>query len=207
MKYQWPAPLEEAYELELLRFVKRLRVRQSGVEFTPEWLDDSTLRYFSALTNLSELQMHNLQVSSFMPSIQLYFGHFAPTLRRLSLLEPKGSCRQILYFIGLFPNLQNLTLRRPLLIGEEDSAANLALVPLSTPPLCGSLMLVSYEGKALVEGMIESFGGLRFRHMHLHEVKCTRLLLEKSAATLEGLRLYPTDSYGEYFSQGNVEAS
>lgn len=48
-----------------------------------------------------------------------------------------------------------------------------------------------------MEDMITLFSGLRFRHMDLFEVKCTQLLLGACADTLETLRLYPTDSYGE----------
>jgi hypothetical protein len=202
-KYQWPKPLKESHELQLLPFVKRLRIRQRvGFKFSSERLDSSTLCYFSALTNLQELHIQDLQIPSFMPNIQQYFGHFAPSLRQLSLLEPKGSCRQLLYFIGLFPNLQHLILFRPLLTDEAEGAADLALIPPSIPPLSGWMLLVCYKGKALIEGMIELFGGLRFRCMHLHEVEHTRLLLEACAGTLETLRLHPTDSYGEDFPKG-----
>ena len=45
--------------------------------------------------------------------------------------------------------------------------------------------------------MIALFGGLRFRYMDLFGVKCVQLLLDACAETLETLRLYPTDRYGE----------
>ena len=48
-----------------------------------------------------------------------------------------------------------------------------------------------------MKDMITFFGGLRFRYMALFRVKCVRLLLHACADTLEGLRLYPTDPYGE----------
>ena len=35
--------------------------------------------------------------------------------------------------------------------------------------------------------------------MDLFRVKCVRLLLDTCAETVETLRLYPTDSYGEVF--------
>ncbi|KAF9786186.1 hypothetical protein BJ322DRAFT_773678 [Thelephora terrestris] len=50
--------------------------------------------------------------------------------------------------------------------------------------------------------MITLFGGLWFHHMDLFGVKCLPLLLEKCAETLETLRLYPTDPYGEAFFAG-----
>ena len=108
-KYQWPRPLKNGYKLGLLPLVKRFRIRLGNFrEFTPGRLGRRTLRYFSALTNLQELGIDHIQVSSFMPNIQQCFGHFSPTLRFLALKEPNGSCRQTLHFVGLFPNLQDL---------------------------------------------------------------------------------------------------
>ena len=133
--------------------------------------------------------MQYLQVSSFMPNVRQYFGHFAPTLRSLSLLQPKGPYRHILYFIGLFPNLQDLKLYRPL----TEEGETTALAPLSTPPLRGALWLTYCDGEAFIEGMTEFFGGLHFRHIYLFEVKCAELVLESCAETAETVRQYPVD--------------
>ena len=197
-KYLWPGPLQNSYELGLLPLVgKRFRFR---LDFYPDnkfTLNDHTLRYFSALTNLQELGIDHLRVPDFMPNIQRCFGHFAPTLRFLALKEPEGSCRQILYFIGLFPHLQDLKLFYRTPIENRESTADLELVPLSIPPLCGRLTLTHFTWVRLVEDMIALFGGLHFRYMDLFRVKCVRLLLAACAETLEVLRLYPTDPYGE----------
>jgi hypothetical protein len=198
----WPRPLRESYKLGLLPLVKRFRIRlryHRVSEFTPKQLDRRTLSYFSALTNLQELGIDNLQVSSFMPSIQRYFGHLSPTLRFLALKEPEGSCRQILYFIGLFPNLQDLKLHYSIPIDEQESTADATLVPLSIPPLRGRLTLTCFTREKLVKEMIFLFGGLRFRQMDLFGVKCMRLLLDACRAALETLKLYPTDGCGEEF--------
>jgi hypothetical protein len=201
-RYLWPRPLQKSYELGLLPLVTRLRIRLDYyrlVKFTPEWLDGQTLRYFSALTNLQELGIDNLQVSSFMPTIKQCFGHFSPTLRFLALSKPDGSCRQVLYFIGLFPNLQDLKLHCFPFTNAQESTADAALVPLSIPPLQGRLTLTDFERPSLIEDMVALFGGLRFRYMDLFMVGCVRLLLDACAETLETLRLYPTDPYGEEF--------
>ena len=181
------------------------RIRMAGYicyrKFTPEWLGSRTLRCFSALTNLQELGIDNLQVSSFMPNIQKYFGHFAPTLRFLALREPEGSCRQILYLIGLFPNLQDLKLCYPIPSQEQESTADSTLVPLFVPPLRGRLTLTCFTREALLKDMIALFGGLRFKYMDLFRVKGVPLLLDACAETLETLRLYPTDPYGESYKR------
>ena len=196
-KYMWPKPLQNSRELGLLPLIKRFRVRIAyypGVKFT---LDDHTLHYFSALTNLQELGIDHLHVPDFMWDIQRSFGHLAPTLRFLALKAPKGSCRQILYFIGFFPNLQDLKLCHRSPTEERESTADAELVPLSAPPLRGQLTLTCFTRVKLVEDMITLFGGLRFRRMDLFRVRCTQLLLGACAETLETLRLYPTDICGE----------
>jgi len=198
-KYYWPGPLRNSYRLGLLPLVKRFRIRLFPLyrqKFTPEWLGRRTLRHFSALTNLQELGIDCLQVSAFMPTIRQCFGHFSPTLRSLALKEPDGSSRQILYLIGLFPKLQDLSLNS-FLTDEEESEVDAELTPLSIPPLRGRLTLARFTGENLVKDMITFFGGIHFRRMDLFMVNCVRLLLDACAETLEALRLYPTDPYGE----------
>ena len=209
-KYLWPTPLKNSYNLGLLPLVKRFRIRGCAFPtkmFTLKWLDNRALCYLSALTNLQELGIDDLHLSSFMPDIQRYFGHFAPTLRLLSLWEPKGSCREILYFIGLFPNLQDLKLCYHHLKKENDGMVDSELVPLFVPPLGGRLILTCFTRDTLVKEMIAFFKGLRFRYMDLFRVTCTRLLLTACSETLEILRLYPTDNFGEYLFSGEAEGS
>ena len=206
-RYFWPRPLKRSYKLGLLPLVKRLRIRMDVMDwkwyggFAPHRLGWRTLRYFSALTNLQELGIDFLQIPSFMPNIRRYFGHFSPTLRLLALRHPRGSCRQILYFIGLFSNLQDLKICYESLWDEWESGADATLVPLSVPPLRGWLTLTCFTRENIVKDMISLFGGLRFRHMDLFRVKCVRLLLDACAETLETLRLYPSDPYGEEFPE------
>ncbi|KAF9786164.1 hypothetical protein BJ322DRAFT_772528 [Thelephora terrestris] len=197
----WPVPLKKMYELGLLPLVKRFRIRLLHCShgcFTPERLDERNLRYFSALRNLQELGIDDLQLYRFMPDLQRYFGHLSPTLRFLALRQPNGSSRQIVYFIGLFPNLQDLKLCYTSLRYEEENMADTTLVPPSSPPLRGRLTLALFTRTQIVKDMVTLFGGLRFHRMDLFGVRCLPLLLEKCTETLETLRLYPTDPYGEF---------
>ena len=66
-------------------------------------------------------------------------------------------------------------------------------------------MLTCFRREDLVKNMIDLFGGLHFRHMDLFRVQCVRLLLDACTETLETLRLYPTDPYGEEFRKGEKE--
>jgi hypothetical protein len=197
-RYQWPTPLRQSHDLGLLPLVERFRIRLTFCgEFTPKRLRGYDLHCFSALTNLQELGIDHLQISSFMPNLRQCFGHFAPTLRFLALKKPRGSSRQILYFIGLFPKLQNLKLFYSFPEQDPESTADAELVPLSVPPLRGRLTLTCLAGERLVKDMMAVFGGLRFRSMDLFRVRCTQLLLGACAETLETLWLYPTDVDGK----------
>jgi len=66
------------------------------------------MRHFFELTNVQELGIGYLNIPKFMPRIRRYFRGFMPTVRSLALREPKGSRRQIVYFIGLFQHLEDL---------------------------------------------------------------------------------------------------
>ena len=199
--HRCPKPLRRSYSLGLLPLIKRFRIRVEFCDFDPDWFNRHTLRCFSALTNLQELGVDYLQLSGFIPNLRRYFGHLSPTLRFLALKAPRGSCRQILYFVGFFPNLQDLKLQDPTpsLLKEQDDIDDASLVPLSVPPLRGRLTLTCFTRDKLARDMIVLFGGLRFRSMDLYMVTFVRLLLDGSAETLEALRLYPSDPYSEAF--------
>ena len=161
--------------------------------FTCRQLDSGyILPRFSALDHLRELQIDRLELSSFMPDIKQYFGHLAPTLKSLSLAHPIASRREILYFIGLFPSLQDFILWFPHDLNAETAASS-ALVPLSRPPLRGRLSLAHFGGREFVKDMITFHGGLRFRRIELISMGCVHQVLETCVETLEILRLHSTE--------------
>ena len=111
--YQPPRSSQEAKKLGLLPFVKKFRVCVESSDtamFSLKRLNWGILRQFSALTNVRELAIDYLDVPSFMPRIRRHFGHFSPTVRSLALRKPKGTSRQIIFFIGLFQHLDDLEL-------------------------------------------------------------------------------------------------
>jgi len=189
----WARPLQRMHKLGLLPLVKKFQVLEIRHMhgFSPRRFDSRTLRQFSALTNVQELGIDCLNIPEFMPSLRRYFGHFLPIVRSLTLREPIGSRRQIIYFIGLFQHLEDLKLLYDWVRYEEELADDLTLIPLSVPPLRGSLMMTSYTRVGLLKDMIGLFGGIRFHHMELYRVAGIRVLLYACAETLETLRLYP----------------
>ena len=97
----------------------------------PEHFRSCAPHHFPAPPNVQELGIDYLDIPSFMPQIQQYFGHFLPTVQSLSLRTPKGSHQQIIYFIGLFKHLDNLKLLHGDVNGppEEELADDSMLCP------------------------------------------------------------------------------
>jgi len=196
----WPKPLVRMHKLGLLPFVKTLHIREVSYYFDvnrlfPEMFHRTLLHQYSAMTNLQELAIDNLNIDKFIPKLRQCFGHFSPTLRSLALREPEGSCRQIIYFIGFFQHLEDLKLlSKPGATSTRNPQAELAdfltPAPPSTPPLRGRLTMRFSPGVEFLKVMITLFGGLRFHSMDLHLVDGTQLLLKACADTLETLRLF-----------------
>jgi hypothetical protein len=197
-KLGWPKLPRNASELRFLPFVKNFQLSRIDRRFPPGQLNPRILLQFSALTNVRELEIDDLHIHDSLPDIRQYFGHLLPTVRSLTLRAPEGSRRQIIFFIGLFQHLEDLTL-----LGDPRSrwkaqlADDLTLTPSFAPPLRGRLVIHDFKRAGLWEDMIHLFGGIRFRYMNLFHVDETRLLLGACEETLETLRLYPKDPCGE----------
>ena len=206
-----PKALSHMHKLGLLPLVKKFEVRQYHFScdwvgsFSPQRLNRHLLRGYTALTDVEELGIDHLDIPEFMPRIRRYFGHFLPTVRSLALRAPKGSRRQIIYFIGLFQHLEDLKLLYDRANSQDEPTDDPMLTPPFAPPLRGRLTMAHFTRVGLLKDMIDLFGGVRFRHMDLCNVDGMRLLLDSCATTLETLRLYPTDPRGEGVSLEGVE--
>ena len=203
-KLAWPAPLKKSSKLGLLPFVRKFWLRRvidsrcPSRPFTPKRFNSRILHQISEMTNIQELAIDDLVVSDFIPRVQRYFGHFLPRVRSLSLDKPKGSRRQIMFFIGLFEHLDDLTLIDDKLITlEHKPVDDLTLVPPFVPPLRGRLVMADFGSVGFLKDMVKLFEGVRFRYVDLSNVKGTRLLLRACAETLETVRLCPPNPSGE----------
>jgi hypothetical protein len=187
-------------KLGLLPLVRKLQLWEDPVYhslFSKSRFSCWTLRHFWALTKVQELGIDYLDIPRFMSRIRRYFKHLFPTVRSLSLGAPKGSRRQIIYFIGLFQHLEDLRLLYSILDPQDKPADDATPAPLFTPPLRGRLTVIGLKNAGLLKEMIARFGGIRFRYMDIYDVEGMRLLLDACAKTLETLRLDPTDPRGE----------
>ena len=204
----WTAHVRRMYKLGLFPFIKKFHIRTivhlnsremnyELHEFSPELFDHQILRQFSALTNVRDLAIDSLDIPSFIPELRRYFGHFIPTVQSLTLKRPKGSRRQIVFFIGLFQHLEDLKLPEDEAVFQDELPDDPTLVPPFIPPLRGRLTMSCFTRIGVVEDMISLFGGIRFRHMDLFYTYGMRLLLDAAAESLETLRLYPNDPRSE----------
>ena len=115
-----PNPLVASYELGLLPLVRKLQFLSyelQGPWMGPETFSSGGLRHFSALVNLQDLVVMDLDLD-----LSKFFGHFSPTLRSITLLRPRGSPRQLLDFLKLFPELDDIKIIRYIGMAETQNA-------------------------------------------------------------------------------------
>jgi hypothetical protein len=190
-------PLAKLHKMELLPFARTLLVRSSSFEpwLSPRKFDRQTLRYFTTLSNIQKLRIERFDLSKFIPDVERYFGHLARTIRSISLVISSGTQMELLYFLGLFPNLDDIEIEYypTMKFGSPPPNPGFELaVPFSAPSLRGQLKLTHFTSETVFRDMITLFGGLRFRYMDLFSVEGSRLLLEACADTLHTVRVYPS---------------
>ena len=96
--------LPSLFKLGLLPFVEQLQFRGAfSVIF-----DSKNTRYLRAMVNLQTLTIGDLNFSKFPAGFGKHLGHFASTLRSVSLSWPEGTRRQLLDFFRLFPKLDDI---------------------------------------------------------------------------------------------------
>jgi hypothetical protein len=209
-KYVWPKPLLHTHRFDLLPLVKKFRIHRGQYDdldsFSPMRLNSCLLPRFLVLTNVQELEIEVLDIPKFIPKVRRYFGHLLPTVRSLTLRDPIGCHRQIIYFIGLFQHLEDLQLSFAPKRRFRKEQANLLPIPPFIPPLRGRLTIRFIKGVVFLKEMTDLFGGIRFRHMDLYFVDGMSLLLDSCAETLEKLRFYIIDPHGEQLYPKGAEA-
>jgi len=69
------------------------------------------IQWLRTLKNLRSITTRWLDIPSFIPKMEEYFGAFLESLQSLELEYPRGDQKQILYFACQFPNLRNLRIK------------------------------------------------------------------------------------------------
>ena len=105
-----------------------------------------------------------------------------------------GTRRQLLYFLGLFPNLDDLRLIRS--NASQLSSQDPVPAPQSASLLQGKLTPNSFNGEVCLRDLSNLTGSLRFRYMDMREAGGASPPLKTRGDTFEILRTYPTDHSG-----------
>jgi len=193
-KTVWHKPLLRTQRLGSLPLVKKLHIHEHAYYEELKMSQPAKLHHciprLSALTNLQELGIVSLDIHKLILRLRRRFGYFLPTLRSLSLRDPKGSHRQIIYFIGLFQHLEDLKLlfNRPMAGFQEEPLGHRTPAPPFAPLLRGRLAMM-FSKAELLKVVIETFAGLRFHSVDLIAVGGIQLLLGTCAGSLETLQL------------------
>ena len=185
-------PLSKLHELGLIPHIKKIRVNQPwGIGwFVPQAFDHCDLHYFSAFTNVHTLELQKMELYRFIPDAKHYFGHFSPTLRSIVLSNLHCTPLQLSHFLSLFPNLDNIEIRRTYTHVPDTTVPDAELIPFYTPKPRGRLVLYDFNWVETWTRLAASCRALQFRHMVLSgSAICTPVLLEACAETLETLRI------------------
>ena len=190
-------PLSKLHGLGLIPLVKEIRVKQppgADAWFVPREFNRRDLRYFTAFANVQTLAVQSFQIYHFIPGIERYFGHFSPMVRSIVLSSLQCTPRQLLYFLSLFPNLDNIEIRHALPFTHTPDTG---LIPFTTPSLRGRLVLHHFGWVETWTDLATLCGGLRFSYVDMYgSVRCAPVLLDGCAETLETLRLNTTNDLG-----------
>jgi len=188
-------PLASLDKFGLLPFVKRVQFEKElfAVPWViPATFDCQSMRYFCALENVQELAIADLDFSKFPAGLGDYFGRFSHSLRSVTLSGPRGTRRQLLNFLILFPQLDDIEISHYHSKAETHEELDTRST-LTRGGLRGRLTLVEFGEEGLLEDIAAAFGGMRFTSMDLENVRGMRLLLGACADTLETLRIYLDD--------------
>jgi hypothetical protein len=119
-----------------------------------------------------------------------YFGQFSLTLRSVTLISPRGTRRQLLDFMRLFPKLDDVKILDYHTRGGEHKALDVPLVPMEGG-LRGGLTLKNFGDEGLLKDMVFAYGGMGFTFMDLDDVQGMQFVLESCADTLTAVRIHP----------------
>jgi len=155
------------------------------------------VRHLHALTNLRSLKTRWLDIPSFIPKMEEYFGAFLGTLQSLELECPRGDHKRILYFVCRFPSLRDLKISGVLGYSESMCDGGRCFDIKTSPPLDGTLDLRMdmemgtasgcIDGHLILSDLVALPSGLKFRTLKFS--RCTgnnlQLLVDACAPTLE----------------------
>ena len=159
------------------------------------------IQHLRTLTNLRSLNVRRLDMVSFLPKMEEYFGAFLGTLQSLEMERPKGDHKQIFQFVCHLRNLRDLKINGTHVLTGSSRNGDHRLDLKASPPLDGTLDLHLSVGTRLerdptcaqlIFGNLATFPfGLKFRTLKLSGCigSNLQLLVDACAQTLEYMEL------------------
>lgn len=174
-------------------YVRTLSMVQ-GITPPTRWINTDKLYPF--LPHLRDFKnVENLVISGWAPSrfseggLKKYFGPFGGKLRSLELGGERMTPDSFLVFLGLFPNLEDLSVQERV-VGEETTRV------LTVSPKFSGRLTVCAHSELLVKTLCKL--PLRFREICLQDHKCdSQELIDACAETLVDFRATSGD-YGKH---------
>jgi hypothetical protein len=161
--------LRLAERAQILQYTTKLFIRL-GDKFVPENLQPH-LRYFYVMRGITSLTIHRLDVASFLPALDKWFGHIIPTLRSLTLIDAKAPAEDVFHLVLRFPLLQDLYLTE---FSQPDYRLPRSYIPPEltiSPPLNGTLKLLgTYSSNNFIRSLVSAPGGIHFRSVEVEDV-------------------------------------
>lgn len=186
-------PLEHLHQFGVLPFVRQIRFeRAASVKpwVGPTMFDFQNMRYLGALENLQDLAIADLDFFRFPMGLGEYFGHFSPRLRSVALSGPRGSRRQMLSFLMLFPKLDDIKISHyHTWVGRPDGI-NTPIIPFQGE-LRGQMVLRNFGDEELLRDIAFAFRGMRFTSVNLHDTLGMQFVLDACADSLETAHINP----------------
>jgi len=214
-----PGPWNEFKDLPaisergLLQYARRISISLPGIPLFAHELEPH-IQHLRKITNLKSLKIRWMDVPSFLPKMEEYFGTFFGTLQSLELESPRGDHEQILYFACQFRNLRDLKIH-----GLQDYFHSMRndgphFEIKTSPPLDGTLDLHAvmtprsawgdFKGpEVFFSNLVTLPSGLKFRALKLSRYigNNLQLLVDPCAPTLEYMEL-TSDGFGTSSLQG-----
>ena len=186
-------PLEHFHQFGVLPFVRQIRFERATTVtpwVSPTMFDSRNMRYLGAMANLQDLAVADLNFFGFPMGLGKYFGHFSPRLRSVSLSGPRGSRRQMLNFLMLFPKLADIKISHyHTWVGRPDGLDG-PIIPLRGE-LRGQMVLRNFGDEELLKDIAFAFGGMRFTSVNLHDSLGMQFVLDACADSIETAHVHP----------------
>ena len=162
-----------------------------------DFLLPKTMTYLNAFTHLQELDVMYLNVRELLHWLYRHCGNLTSTVRTLTLRYPKGNTKQLLFFISLFSQLENLAVDSI----ETEPAFDVYVPTLEcSPPLSGRLALTGIFDQEFMSGLASLQEGLKFRTVDLQFCGEAQEVIDGCAGTMERFICHPSDFRGKSHS-------